>query len=83
MFGRPWADAYDMIRARGFETSYTSMPEDENVVSLRSHARLGFEVLCRYHVLRSAGLTRYRVRWEDGRTERGVRLWSGGDPAAR
>lgn len=79
-FGKLWSDAFDLIRARGFETIYTSMPEDENVVSLRSHTRLGFEVFCRYAVLRLAGATRYRVRWEDGRTERGWGTWSGRDP---
>ncbi|GAB4222063.1 MAG: hypothetical protein Kow0062_17740 [Acidobacteriota bacterium] len=82
-FGKLWSDAFDMIRARGFDAIYTSMPEDENLVSLRSHTRLGFEVLCRFAMLRVLGVTRYRVRWEDGRTERGAGFWEGHDRLAR
>jgi GNAT superfamily N-acetyltransferase len=79
-FAKLWTDAFDLIRARGFETIYTSMPEDENVASLRSHGRLGFEIFCRYRVVRFLGLSRYAVSWSDEGRESGWGTWRGRDP---
>lgn len=76
-FGKLWSDAFDLIRARGLTEIYTSMPEDENVISLRSHGQLGFEIFCRFRVSRTLGVTRHTVTWEDGRRASGFGVWRG------
>lgn len=76
-FVRLSMDGIDRLRERGIRALYTSMPEDENQISLRSHGNLGFRIFCRYRVTRLLGVARWSVSWVDGREESGFGGWRG------
>ncbi|RMG48174.1 MAG: GNAT family N-acetyltransferase [Acidobacteria bacterium] len=76
-----WTEAVPRLRSRGVRAIYTSMPSDENLISLKSHQRLGFEIFCRLTVVRLAGVTWHRVEPVSGPAASGFGPWHGTDPS--
>lgn len=76
-FTRLWGDGFDLVRGAGIHALYTSMPEDENAISMRSHVHVGFRPFCRFEIRRRLGRAQWHVRFIGGPEEKGSGVWRG------
>jgi RimJ/RimL family protein N-acetyltransferase len=79
IFDLHWSLVWKRLRETGIRRIYAPIAA-YNERSLRAHARVGFEVLCDYHVFRLGGLIRHRVEARPGsglESSIGWGAWSG------
>jgi hypothetical protein len=82
IFVKHWFESMSLLAERGIRAVYYTVAL-RNPLSIRSHARLGFEPVCRISVTRVAGLTYHRVTAAEGRdgpSSHGWGVWDGSDP---
>lgn len=76
-FVKIWSEAMRLLGERGYRSIYGTIEED-NTASVNAHLRAGFEVVCRYSVVRLFGLSFHRVETPQGQAHVGMGLWRGG-----